>query len=224
MYLKQNTRLIQSQNNIPCCSSSAALTAIESIYSMNNIYYNFSRLFLYYNTRKLQGRILEKGSNLIFSFEALNKFGCCEEKYWPFLYHRVDKEPPLNVYTLAESFKPISYRSIRDADFKKCIDSNLPIVIGINIGRKFLKLSGPLKSQKYYPIDNTTNRYLGSHALNIVGYDDYICGGSWIVANSIGLRWGDKGFGILPYICSADINEGYVIESFQNLVPRKNFQ
>lgn len=219
--LLEHTRLLQSQENVPCCTASSILTSVEIICNLNNINYNFSRLFLYYNTRKLQGRVLQKGANLIFTFDALNQFGCCEEKYWPFLYKRVDKEPSQSAYLQAEKFKPIRYTVLYDTDFKKYIDQNFPIVIGMNIGRQFLKLKGDLKSQTYYPINNDTNRYSRGHALTIVGYDDNICGGSWIVANSAGLKWGDKGFGIVPYSCEVDIGEAYVIQSFQDLEPRK---
>lgn len=214
--LKENTVLLQSQGNVPCCTASAVLTSMEILGRLSNKSYNFSRLFLYYNTRKLQNRIGQKGANLLFTLEALRTFGCAEERYWPFMYQRVDREPTLIAYKNAEQYKSIVYKSLGETNFREFIDNRIPVVIGMNIGRAFYKLAGRLDEQVYFPINETTNRFSRGHALVIVGYDDSICGGSWIVANSVGLKWGDKGFGIIPYVCEPDISEAYVIEKFGN--------
>lgn len=210
--LKEYTRLLQSQDNVPCCTASATLTALETIFNTRGENYNFSRLFLYYNTRKLQNRIGQKGANLAFTFDALKQFGCCQEKDWPFYNHRIDKEPTPTSYRNAIKFDSINFRSLPRSEFKIHIDRNIPIIIGMNIGRKFLKLFGPLAEQLYFPINDTSNRLSRGHAMVIVGYNNNICSGSWIVANSMGLKWGDKGFGILPYECEIDIFESHVIE------------
>lgn len=219
--LIENVRIIQEQFTVPCCSAFSVLTAIEAIGSMNSIGWNFSRLFLYYNSRKLQRRIKEPGANLSFTFSALENFGCCEEYHWPFMNHRVDKEPNAQAYNKAEKFKIIKYKFIYDADFKPYLDNNIPIVAGVRTGIQFLNLNGSLDTQYYYPINDTNNTFVGNHAITIVGYSDSLCGGSWILVNSRGLRWGDHGFGIIPYSCNKDIFEAYSIESFCNLTPKK---
>lgn len=211
--LRQYIKLLPSQENIPCCTASATLTAIEILLSVNSVYINFSRLFLYYNTRKIQGRLGFKGAELKSTMKALDEFGCCKEITWPLNFHRIEKEPAMKAYNEAENFKGLIYTELSDINFKKYLDMNIPVVIGMYIGRKFLKLAGSIHEQQYYPVNNEDNRVSRGHALAIIGYDDNLCGGSWIVANSMGLRWGDKGIGIIPYSCNIDIGEAYSIES-----------
>lgn len=84
----------------------------------------------------------------------------------------------------------------------------------MHIGRKFLKLHGPISQHDYCPINMETNRPAYGHAMTIVGFDDNLNGGSWIVSNSMGLSWGDHGFGAIPYSCEVDIAEAYAVYSF----------
>lgn len=219
--LIENVRIIQSQSTIQCCSPFAILTAVEAIGAMNGKNWNFSRLFLYYNSRKLQGRIGQHGVNLIFTLKALEDLGCCDEYHWPFMHHRENKEPTNSAYRNAETFRPLKYKSLSNLDFKYYIDNNIPVVVSVRLGFQFLNLKGNLYSQVYSPVDDSSNTFIGNHAIAIVGYNDTICGGSWIIANSKGLMWGDHGFGIIPYSCSKDILEAYSIESFSNLSPVK---
>jgi C1A family cysteine protease len=44
----------------------------------------------------------------------------------------------------------------------------------------------------------------GGHAVLIVGWDDDICGGAWIIKNSWGAGWGTDGFGLIQWF-AADI-------------------
>jgi len=46
----------------------------------------------------------------------------------------------------------------------------------------------------------------GGHAVVVVGYDNAKNGGSWIMRNSWGAAWGDKGYFYLPYAYLTDHN------------------
>jgi C1A family cysteine protease len=54
-----------------------------------------------------------------------------------------------------------------------------------------------------------------------VGYDDEIGDGSWIIANSIGPKWGDHGYGVIPYSCVSNIGEAYILNNFAGSIPGK---
>jgi len=88
-------------------------------------------------------------------------------------------------------------------------------------GTKFWSLTGPLEEQKYCPVNNTDNRLSKGHAVVIIGYDDSL--NSWIIANSLGPKWGDRGLGAIPYDCNKDIGESYVITSFAGISLGKKF-
>jgi C1A family cysteine protease len=71
------------------------------------------------------------------------------------------------------------------------------------------------------PVNDVDNRLSLSHAVTIVGNRPDL--NSWIIANSRGLKWGDKGFGILPYNCVVDIGEAFSITGLLDTGIGKNF-
>lgn len=204
-----------------CCTASATLTAVELIMSMNNVPVNFSRLFLYYMTRQMQNRIGQKGAELGATLESLKIYGCCTDKLWPFIVSRTDKSPNHLCIEEALNYRLDNYESIPMTNFNYYLERNIPVIIGMRIGRKFLKLQGPISEQQYYPVNTTDNRPSFGHAVTIVGFDDTLNGGSWIAANSMGLRWGDKGYCAIPYSCEIDIGEAYAIHSFAGFTAEK---
>jgi C1A family cysteine protease len=84
----------------------------------------------------------------------------------------------------------------------------------MNTGRQFWRLNGPIANQAYKPINDTDNRQSRGHAVVVIGYSDTLAGGSWIIANSLGLKWGDGGYAAIPYACNKDIGESFALISF----------
>jgi C1A family cysteine protease len=87
--------------------------------------------------------------------------------------------------------------------------------------RLFWGLKGPLEEQRYKQINMTDNKQYRGHAVTIIGYDDNICGGSWIIANSLGPVWGHQGYAAIPYSCNSDIGEAYAITQFAGITAGK---
>jgi len=207
---------MQSQENVGCCTASAVLLAAEIMSAKVGKTLNLSRLFVYYMTRKLQGRLGQKGAELKSTFDALSQYGVCKEQFWPFNYQRVDHEPSVMAIQNAH-YKINGYENVNPSDFNSLLDRGIPVVIGMHTGKLFWNIKGELHEQAYGPINDTNNRLSKGHAVTIVGYNNEIQGGSWIIANSLGLRWGYRGCGILPYSCHVDIGESYVIRNFAGL-------
>jgi C1A family cysteine protease len=175
-------------------------------------------------TRKLQGRLGQPGAELRSTFESLSIHGVCRENNWPFFVHKSEKEPSFGAIAEALEFKVTSFEYVNPKNFNTMIDLKIPISIGLQTGRMFWKLHGPISTQEYKPVNLVDNRGSRGHAVTVIGYDNSICGGAWIIANSIGPKWGDKGYGILPYECYRDIGEAYCITGFADLPPsEKNF-
>lgn len=191
--------------------------------TMGGIWIPMSRLYVYYMARKLQGRSGKNGAELRITLEAMTQFGVSPEQHWAFGYNRVDVEPSMQSQTEAAQFRLHGYHYICAVNFKESIDNNIPVVIGMYTGRMFWKLKGPLQEQQYKPINTEDNRQSNGHAMTIVGYDDDMNGGSWIVANSLGPKWGDHGYGAIPYSCNANIGEAYVLNGFAGITPGKKY-
>ena len=174
--------------------------------------------------RKLQGRLGQKGTELKTTLEALQQYGVCKDVNWPLRHSIVDKEPNMVAIREAEDYKVEEFDIVDAYEFNALLDNDIPIIVGIRTGRQFWKQSGNLATQRYTPVNDTDNWPSNGHAVTIVGYDNDLGNGCWIIANSLGLTWGDKGYGILPYECSIDIGEAYIIRRFAGKTPGKNFQ
>ena len=214
--LRKYVTNLKAQLNVDCCTASACLHAVEIMAAKEGKSVDFSRLYVYYMTRKIQGKHTG-GCRLSSAFEALKTYGVCKETLWPFRIHEASNPPPSSAIEDGVQNKLIVHEQISVTDINKYIGNEIPVIIGFNAGPYFHEIEGPLEKQFYKPINETDNpRELG-HAATVVGFDDSICGGSWIIANSFGQRWGDKGFGILPYVCAIDIGEAYVIQRFTGI-------
>jgi len=214
--LRPFVKVVHDQGTIECCTASAVLHAIEIMSNMKFKFSYLSRLFVYYMTRKLQDRLGQHGAELGKTFEALQIYGVCDEKLWPFTFLSWNSPPSLTAEHDAAYRKVLSYRQI-DIDefkFKKELTDHRPVVIGMITGSLFWKLSGKFEDLEYVPVNGTTNRQSKSHAVVIVGFDDTLRGGSFIVMNSKGPRWGDHGYAPIPYSCLVDIGEAYVVDNF----------
>ncbi|WP_409177013.1 C1 family peptidase [Brevibacillus fortis] len=84
---------------------------------------------------------------------------------------------------------PSNYRSI----IKQSLVDGNPVLAGLDVYGNFNAPVGGIVG----PHDGTG--YRGAHAVVIVGYDDSIAGGSWLIRNSWGTTWGDSGYAWYPF-------------------------
>lgn len=178
-----------------------------------------SRLFTYYMARKLQNRIGQNGVDLKSTLSSLMQYGAATDKTWPFAINRVNVAPNSRAIDEATQHRLGTYNWAPIDSFKDYLHKNIPIIVGLYTGKMFWKIKGPLSIQSYKIINTTDNRKYKGHAITVIGYDDNLHGGSWLIANSLGLTWGDHGIGILPYGCCQDIGESYAISEFSGITP-----
>ncbi|GAB2878874.1 hypothetical protein GCM10027277_55150 [Pseudoduganella ginsengisoli] len=72
-----------------------------------------------------------------------------------------------------------------------------PVIFSAEVPVGIASLSGPLASQNYFTFAQSSPE--GFHTMVIVGKDDNLHGGSYIVENSWGTGWGANGLGYIPY-------------------------
>jgi len=216
--LRRYINYIQPQQNIDCCTACATLLAAEIIMATTGNRMNFSRLYLYYMTRKMQDRLGLKGVDLKETLNTLMRYGVPPERYWPFSFNRVNREPHLEATEAAAYYRLLSYKEVIPSEYKEYLNQGIPVIIGLRTGKLFWEIKGSLDEQTYMPINRLDNRQQSNgHAVTIIGYDDNIRGGSWIIANSSGPSWGYQGYAAIPYICNIDIGESYVITNFAGI-------
>jgi len=210
--LREYAREIEDQGHIGSCVGNAVASELE-LYgeSILGVSKNFSRLFIYWNARYLSGlQDEDNGAYLRDGVKCCNKWGICTEDIWPYDENEVNTKPSDEAYEAARPNRVITYERIDNGDIDTVKGflafEKKSVVIGMGLGEKFYDISGPLDEQDYPPINDDDNQYIGGHAMNIVGYDDNLNGGSFIVENSWGTGWGDNGYWAMTYeVFNADV-------------------
>jgi C1A family cysteine protease len=215
---------IENQLNLGSCTAHAGMGVVE--YFERRAYgrhIDGSRLFVYKTTRNLMGVVGDTGAWLRTTMGALVLCGAPPEIYWPYITRKdpgpagdrtFDDEPPAFVYAVADNFEALRYFCHDPAGTKT--SAVLESV------KRYLAYGIPAMFGFYgFPSFNNTNvkggipfpcpgeRAIWGHAIVAVGYDDKMkvkntkCNketkGAFLIRNSWGTGWGDKGYGWLPY-------------------------
>ena len=157
-----------------------------------------SRLFVYYNERKLEQDIPDdNGAQLSDGVKTLKKCGVCSEMDWPYDISKFTQAPPKTAYINALKNKALKVKNINNdiTSMKKALNHGYPFVVGITIYESFESESVAKTGIVTMPTPDENS--LGGHAVVCVGYDD--TKNLWIMRNSWGEGWGDGGYFYLPY-------------------------
>ncbi|MEA4912108.1 MAG: C1 family peptidase [Oscillospiraceae bacterium] len=198
-----------NQGDLGSCTANAGVAARMMLGDIKSM---LSRLFLYYKERELEGTVAQdSGATMRSICKALHKYGVCRELFWPYIVTRFAQRPNFIADLDARGYRISAYRSFDSNSAQDEIDQirqylaikKQPVLAGVTIYASFESLKTTRTGVIPVP-DPSAERELGGHALLIVGYDD---AKSWfIVRNSWGKAWGDKGYGYMPY--------GYILGGF----------
>ncbi|CAE7618119.1 unnamed protein product [Symbiodinium natans] len=159
-----------------------------------------SRLFIYYNERLVEGSVnQDAGAMLRDGIKVMAKVGVCPESVWKYddQHDFFKKQPDDKSYELAQKCKVVGYARVAQdlSQFKMCIKNGYPFVFGFAVLSSFQTAEVARTGKMVMP--QATDQQLGGHAVCAVGYDDFQqC---FIVRNSWGEGWGDKGYFYMPY-------------------------
>ncbi len=215
--LRQWCSPVENQGKLGSCTAHAASGIIE-YYERRafNKHIEVSRLFLYKTTRNLMQVTGDAGGWLRCTMGALVLCGVPAEKYWPYKIDNYDLDPGPFVYSVADNYETlkyfghdpigskIPYPAVLDS-VKKYLEAGIPSMFGFWGFPSFE--SSDVKGGIPYPAEGEKAEW--GHAVVAVGYDDTIkikniisdkeTTGAFLIRNSWGKEWGDKGYGWLPY-------------------------
>jgi C1A family cysteine protease len=174
-----------------------------------------SRLFIYYNERALEKTInQDAGAQIRDGIKVVAKFGAPYETDWPYNIAKFKQKPPAKAYTDGLKFKALEYERIDNTDIGALVSSlamGLPFAFGFSVYSSFE--SSAVAKNGVVPMPNLKKeQLLGGHAVCAYGYD--VAKKWFIVENSWGTSWGDKGFFYIP---AAYITNPNMADDFWNI-------
>lgn len=212
---------VYNQGNLGSCTANAIGAAVEYIRKKQGESQLFtpSRLAIYYNERSLEGTIKQdSGAFIKDGFKAIARWGVAPEELWPYNDSSIVvgrklppfmRKPPTSVYRAGKLDLAISYEAIPQTRnlLMAALANGLPVVIGFSVYESFE--SNEVARGGVMPMPDMSEKLLGGHAVLVVGYDAQV--GHWIVRNSWGEDWGDKGYFYMPipYLESSSLSSDF---------------
>lgn len=209
---------VYNQGTIGSCVPNAVAAVCEYLMSKDHeergteAPWRPSRLFMYYNARKIENSIgADDGCQIRDVIRSLSVDGFCSEAAnelcdasgaWPYDESKLDVEPSPECYECAKKELVTVAAKIQPTltQLQGCLAEGFPIIFGIaayeSLEDEEVKKTGRV------PLPGINERCFGGHALLLVGYDneqEY-----FTFRNSWGEEWGDGGYGYLPYSFALD--------------------
>jgi C1A family cysteine protease len=150
---------------------------------------DYSRLFIYYNSRRAKN--VDSGAQMRDVFKSMETFGACDEKIWPYNIRKFKRKPSNKAYLQGEKFQAIQYSRIQQtrSGLKQVLAEGFPVCFGFTVTNSFHRTG------KDGIVSKPKGSARGGHAVLLVGYKK----GHYIVRNSWGTKFGDNGYCYFPY-------------------------
>jgi len=192
---------VEDQSAVNSCSANAIAGAYEylakrALGSSGDV----SRLFIYYNGRALLGdQDKDQGSSITACIRVLQEIGVCTEDTWPYDVAMVNAQPHNDAFEEALQFLIEEAEEVKVDLFsmKHCLAEGYPFVFGLALFRSFDRAGKHGKVSMPNPNSEEGRQSHGAHAMLCVGYSEQ--SQAFIVRNSWGEKWGEKGYCYIPY-------------------------
>lgn len=194
---------IKDQGNIGSCSAFSIVGIFEYILKRNNITEpDLSESFVYYNVRKANNKEKEDaGSSLLDVIISVTDKGVCHEHFFPYT-DIMDISPSHEAYEDALNNKIIKALNVKVSleDLKSALSEGYPVSISLKVYDSFQPEEGFIPR----PTPEEIAGEYGNHAMILCGYSEEEK--VFIVRNSWGTKFGDRGYCYIPYSYISDPN------------------
>lgn len=202
---------VRDQGNIGSCTGFSSTYAVGYLlrtdkHSRHQTVY--SPMFAYYNGRVADGeqwKTVDSGAYIRDVVDQLRKTGVCPESTWN--YHdetrRFATTPSKTAYEAAKRWKlGATYRCETIEDIMRALSSGAAVVAGVILYDDMDNQGGGR-----IPMPNRNAQQLGGHAIYVDRYSQ--ADRLFRFENSWSTKWGDGGYGYLPfdYLASRDLSD-----------------
>ena len=196
--LRKDFTIVKDQGEMGACSSFALVSIFEYILKKNRQPdIDLSEQFVYYCARKKEGASrVDSGSSLYDIVQTLKADGVCLERLFPYNPDNLSQEPPIEAIDDAQTRKVVVAKNVKkDLHYiKSAVAEGYPVAISLKVFNSF----NPRKGFIRIPSENEIQYgESGNHAMVICGYNDETH--FFVVRNSWGRTFGDKGYCYIPY-------------------------
>ncbi len=199
MDLRNGCPAVYDQGQLGSCTANAIGGAFHfDLIRQKAAVFMPSRLFIYYNERVIENTVNnDNGAQIRDGIKTVNKQGVCPEPSWPYNISEFAQKPHANCYNEALKHQVLSYqRVVRDINqMKGCLADGYPFVFGFTVYESFE--GSAVAKTGILNLPKKTEKVVGGHAVLAVGYDD--TGKRFVVRNSWGANWGQKGYFTMPF-------------------------
>lgn len=185
------------QGELNSCTCCATVAAVEYLLAKREgRWQKLSPLFVYFHARKISGmEMLNAPILAAHAPAALLAWGVCDDDHWPYDLNRFAMPPPAETYRSASMLQAVQFARLGSTDeIKASLSAGIPAMFGSDIPRGYYQEAERTGTM---PELGKADGPPSGHAMLIVGYDDRAK--HWIIRNSVGERFGDRGYVRIPY-------------------------
>lgn len=204
--LRKNCPPVYDQGELGSCTANAIGAAIQfNQIKQKKKSFIPSRLFIYYNERVIERSVnSDNGAQIRNGIKTVNKIGACPETLWTYDTgpKKFTQKPAPACYTKAADNQVVSYQRLNQTlmQLKGCLADGYPFVFGFSVYDSLY--DDKVSKTGIVPLPGPKEKTEGGHAVMAVGYDDK--NQRFIVRNSWGTGWAQKGYFTLPYAYVTD--------------------
>ena len=202
--LRPNFTDIKNQGDLGTCSVFSIVSIYEYILKKTERIKDLSERFVYFNIREKSGSMDDLGSSLYDVIDSISQNGVCSEQLCRYSKKQYREKPTEDAYAEALTHKIQCAKNVKinHDDLTSALSEGYPIAISLKIYESF----GHNRCGFIYRPTNEeieSDQY-GNHAMVICGYssEERV----YIVRNSWGDGFGDKGYCYIPFSYIEDSN------------------
>jgi len=191
---------VYNQGQTSSCTGNSIAAAFEYELIKQGLFdWTPSRLFIYWNERVIEHTSSDPdaGATIRDSVCSILYKGVPSEKLWPFDETKVTTKPSAEVFTAAAKNTIDHYAAVPQnlTNIVSVLDYGHPILFGTTLYTEFE--GNQVASNGIVSMPSANDSTVGGHAMLIVGAD--MDNKRFIVRNSWGADWGDKGYCYFPF-------------------------
>ncbi len=190
---------VEDQRKTGTCVANAVVGALELLQRKEgHSTQDLSRMFVYYNSRKMHDRQHEdKGTGVQTAMASILAFGVCEERLWPFAEVNIHSAPTEACYANAMHYRGVEFARIQQGTpLTHVLAAGLPVVISVVLPREAYDAAHQTGVMSLPASGGTAHQHSG-HSMLAVGYD--LGQQAYIIRNSWGEQWGKGGYFMMPF-------------------------